>query len=140
MIPKTFTALTVSNIDNGTTTFATPVNFTANRALQRTQRTVGANVFDGYGTQRTKRVPGTRQIKYLAVFSTAVLLNAHLNTLMVDDIGKKGALSYSGGDGHTYSQIAAVQDVKVRRLTDRDDETKAEITLVIEEVTLVTRD
>jgi hypothetical protein len=140
MIPVTFTALTVSNINNGTTTFAVPIAFTPNAAQGRTIPAAGGGVLDMYGSGvRTVRTPQTREIRYLASFSTAVLLNGHINTLMVDDIGKRGLLTYNGQDGHNYSQTAALRDVVVRRLTDRIDETKAEITLMIDEVTLVVR-
>jgi hypothetical protein len=140
MIPVTFTALTVSNINNGTTTFAVPVAFTANVAQARAVPAAGGGVYDLYGSGvRTVRTPQTRTVRYLASFSTAVLLNGHINTLMVTDIGKRGLLTYTGGDGHSYSQTAALRNVLVRRLTDRDDETKAEVTLEIDEITLVVK-
>jgi len=88
---------------------------------------------------RTVRTPQTRTVRYLASFSTAVLLNGHINTLMVDDIGKRGLLTYNGQDGYSYSQTAALRNVLVRRLTDRSDETKAEVTLEIDEITLLVR-
>lgn len=139
MKPTSFTALTVSNIDNGTTTHSLPIHFTGNAAHTRTVRAIGGGVVDLYGSgaTRTTRTPAQRTVRYLAVFSTAVLLNTHINVLLVDDIGKRGTLLYAGEDGSSYSQLAALRDVQVRRLTDRDDEGKAEIILMLDELTLV---
>ena len=141
MIPASFTALTVSNIHNGTTTFALPIEFSANAAQPRTVRAIGGGVLDMYASSSTRslRVPEMRTVRYLASFATAVLLNTHINRLMVDDVGKRGTLTYTGNDTHSYTQTAALRNVAAMRLTASNNETRAMITLTIEELTLVTR-
>jgi hypothetical protein len=140
MIAKTFTALTNSNLDNGTTTFAVTMLYQATTAEPRTIRLVGGNIFDPYGTQDTKVIPGRRDVRYVFSGASESALHTHINTLLVDDLGKKGTLTFDGQDSDTYSQTAALRAVRWRPLVDITENVTAEITLSVEEITILERD
>ena len=137
---KTFTALTVSNLDNGTTTFAQTMIYQPTAAMRRLRRIVGGNLFDPFGSTRTKIVPSTRTVSYIFKGASSTALHAHINALMVDDVGKKGTLTFDGQDGETYSQTAALTGVSWRPLFDVSHENTAVVTLTVEEVTLLEQD
>lgn len=137
MILKTFTALTVSNLDNGTTTFSDTTVYQPTPPIRRLKRIVGGNLFDPFGSQATRIVPGTRRLTYVFKGANTIALHAHINNLMTVDLGKKGTLTFSGQDGHTYSQTAALSGVSWRPIFDVTHEVSAQITLDVEELTVL---
>ncbi|MBK8434385.1 MAG: hypothetical protein IPL28_25210 [Chloroflexi bacterium] len=136
MIPTSFSALTVTALNNGTTTFAVDMGYDHLPMENRLVETI-AGVYDTRGTQTSRRKPGVRQVRYIFEGATAADLHSHINTLEFTDKGKKGTLTLTRvGGATTYTCTAALTNIAVAFLSeDNPDETAAVITLFLAELT-----
>jgi hypothetical protein len=138
MTPLSFTALTVTNLNNGTTTKAVTIQEDDDPVLPRLMDLVGGAKYDARGNQESLRQPIRRRVPYVATFSTPALLAAHVNTLRRTDKGKKGTLTFDGGDGEQYASTGILEGVEVQYLFDTPKQKVALITLVVQEATPLT--
>lgn len=134
MIATSFAALTLSDLNNGTTTFAVTADYDHKETLPRLVETIGG-YFDTRGTQASRLKPMRRTIRYLYVGSTATALDSHINTLEFTDLGKKGTLTLTALSATTYTCTAVLEKVAVRKMFDTNDQTTAEIILTVQELT-----
>jgi hypothetical protein len=136
MIPTSFSALTVTNLNNGTTTLGLEMVYDHLPMENRLVETI-AGVYDTRGTQTSRRKPGLRQVRYIFSGATAADLHSHINTLELTDKGKKGTLTLTRvGGATTYTCTAVLNNIAAAFLSeDNADETAAVITLFLAELT-----
>jgi len=135
MIATSFSPLTVSNLNNGTTTFAVTVQFDHNPVEPRLVETI-AGVYDTRGTQTSRRKPQARQVRYIFDGADNDALDTHVRNLEMTDKGKKGTLTLAMNDGSpTYTCTAVLENIAVAYPNDNTQQTSAVITLFLREVT-----
>lgn len=111
IFPKTYTALSFPNLNDLTTTFAEMYLPNSVQARIAYEDLGAAKRYDTYGTRQAPAMPQSRQFSFVAKKANAEDLSAYLNTLMFEDVGKKGTLTFEGQDGFTYSCTARLERI-----------------------------
>lgn len=111
MILKTFSALSHTNLNNGTTTIAITHDVPHTPARVARVEIVGG-YFNRYAGTQAPRLP--RRSLYTARYKykgTHAALMGHINTLETVDKGKTGLCTWDGEDGNDYTATAVLNDV-----------------------------
>ena len=114
MILNSFTALTVSNLNNGTTTFPITHEFPHAPAQAARLPLIGGAYFNMYAGGVAPRVaPSSPWVaRYKFKGATHELLMNHINTLEVFDKGKTGTLTWSGEHGvYPFTAVGVLHDI-----------------------------
>ncbi|MDA0244688.1 MAG: hypothetical protein OT477_14815 [Chloroflexi bacterium] len=135
MYASAFTALTHSNLNDLTTTFAQKVDLDVGTAENSLVRTIDG-FFDTRGSQRAKILPMVRVVPYLVVKDTPEELNDFEATLMFVDRGEAGTITYKteGSPSFSYTAPARLLGVSCRRSLQEFGMTKMHVELTVQEL------
>lgn len=128
-----YTALTVGNINNGTTTFAITHEFPHAPAHPARVPLIGGGYFNRYAGGTAPRVapssPWTARYKFRG--ATHAALMAHVNTLEVGDKGKTGTLTFNGENGFMYTAVGVLHDIAFEQAQQGNFEATISLTVEI---------
>lgn len=140
MTPKSFSGLfLLPNFNDGHATVAVTMQYDHPAVEPRHVETIGGSFFDTRNTQKSKQKPSKRTIKFLLRGGTPDGLHAYINHYEFFDKGEKGTLLFDGDDGFEYSCTAVLEKVGTRFLYDTPTQSKAEITLTFQELTVLAK-
>lgn len=136
MTPKSFSGL---NFNDGTTTKAVTMQYDHPPVEPRHVETIGGSLFDTRDTQKSKQKPTKRTVKFFLKRDTPELIHATINAFEFTTKGLKNTLLFDGDDGFDYSCTAVLEKVGTRFLYDTPTQSKAEITLTFQELTVLAK-
>lgn len=137
MIPLSFAALTVPNLNDLVNTFAQETTPPVYQFAERYYQTLGATPFDVRGDQRSKlKFPITWQFSYVFMNPDPELVADHINTVCFTDVGNTGQLNVlhkplsAGSAKYLYCTAELVQPI-IRRPHGEMEQTQATLALVV---------
>ena len=138
MLLTNYTALTVANLNNGSTTIPITHEFPHAATPPARVPLIGGGYFNRYAGATAPRLapssPWTARYKFRTTSHTALM--GHINTLEVTDKGKTGTLTFSGENGQTFTATGVLQNISFEQAQPGNFE--ATISLIIELLTPLT--